>query len=206
MIIDLGDIVIDKVKGLPWVDKYAGIVKNLSFNSIDKDGKKVKKTFPAYCRTSWEECESGRYTDLIPDNAKKSVMYLEDKGVRFIKKDGRRYIWRASMNLVAWLNLEKLGSTTCSYSAVALTGILSKLPETPFNNGNYQLIQINAIGQEPKSNNPFSKYSYDETVQQFLMYPYDFFVLAIEVEFSLTKACLTAPPLGPDLSCENTSS
>lgn len=206
MIVDLGDIVIDKIKTLPWLDKYAGIVKNLSYNSIDKEGKKVKKTFPAYCRTSWEECETGRYTDLIPDSSKKSVVYLEDKGVRFVRKDGRRYVWRASMNLVAWLNLNKLGSTSCSYSAIALTGILSKLPETPFNVGNYQMININPVGQEPKINNPFAKFSYDETVQQFLMYPYDYFVLLIEVEFSTNKACLTAPALGPDTSCDNQNS
>lgn len=210
MIVGIGDIVIDKINTLPWLDKYAGIVKNLSYLSVDKEGKKVKKTFPASCRMTWEECEAGqdtgRYKDLIPDSSKKSLLYLEDKGVRFLRKEGRRYVWRASMNMVGWLNLPKLGSTSCSYSSIALTGILSKLPETPFNVGNYQMIQINAVGQEPKTNNPFAKFSYDETIQQFLMYPYDYFVLLIEVEFSTNKACLTAPSLGPDTSCENTQS
>lgn len=201
MIVDIGNIIIDKIKDLAFIDKYAGVVKVITMKDPSA-GAASKKTFPVVCNIDLTECNKGkRYLDLCPDNTKKSVMYLEDTGLRFVQKQGNRTYWKASYNLVCWLNLKLLGQTTCSYSAVALGAILNKFPVQPFPSGNYNLVNIQLIGQQPKTVNPFSKYSYDETVNQFLMFPYDYFLAAIDVDFMIDVRCFELPALPPEVNC-----
>lgn len=196
----IGNIVIDQVKDLPFIDKYTGVVKVLKYADTSS-GSKVIKSFPAACTTTLDECESGRYKDYTPDESKKSITYLEDTGLRVVGREGNYLLFEANYDLVSWLNLPKLGFTDCSYSGTAILGILKKLPARPFNSGNYHLIDIQFVSQRPKSVNPFAKYSYDETVMQFLMYPFDYFVLALRVTFRVDMRCITIASLTPPVDC-----
>jgi hypothetical protein len=197
MIVDLANILISKLLPLPFIDKYAGLVQVMEYG----DNGKTKK-YPAAVQSVLYECGSGRYEALTPDSNKKSVLYLEETdGLRFQKKQGYRSFFKGSFNLVCWLNIPKLGYEGTSYSGIAIQGILSLLPITPFNNGIYSQIKIQVTGQNSKSFNPFEKYSYDVKVNQFLMYPYDYFVLPIDIEFAVDTRCLTAAPLGTPIGC-----
>jgi hypothetical protein len=200
MIIEIGDIIIDKIKTLPFIDKYAGVVKPIKYKATTKGA--VEKTFPAACRTTFAECESGRYLDLVPDSSKKSVVYLESGPARLISRSGPISKWQASYDLIAWLNMPKLGFEGCSYSSIAIMGILDKLPDVPFNIPNkYQQVKITVTGERSKGEDPFLKYKYDETVKQYLMYPYDHFGLNLTVDFNVDKRCVTTAPVGTEIEC-----
>ena len=203
MTIDIGDIIINRLATLPWLDKYVGVVKTLSYQGQDSLGKTIIKRMPVSCRTSQNQCSSGTYIDLCPDNKKKSIFFLKDNGVRFVSKDGDKYYWRASYNAVGWLNLPKLGYENCNYSGVAITGILSKFPSSPFQEigSIYQRVMINVDGQLSQNTNPFSEYTFPEEITQYLMYPYEAFVLPITVDFMINKSCLSALPLGQPIAC-----
>src|SRR4051812_33765117 len=97
MIVDIGNIIISKIATLPFMDNYAGIIKVLSYREGKSKG--AVKTFPASVNTTIEQCE-GRYTDLLPDSSKKSVLFLEDRGTRLVRKEGKRMFFRGSVNLV----------------------------------------------------------------------------------------------------------
>lgn len=197
MIVDVGDIIISKINTLPFIDKVAGVVRVASF----KDGKTTKK-YPISCRTSFDDCLKGkRYFDLCPDSSKKSVLYLEGLPLRQTKKEGNYIYFTAQYNLICWLNLPKLGFTGCSYSASAIQALYKKLSINRFNSANYHYVDINILGQQPKDVDPFSKYSYDETVNQYLLYPYDFFVLTINVDFQFDSRCLKIESLNPAIDC-----
>ena len=202
MNIEIGEIIIDKISSLPFLDKYAGVVKTIMYQSAKKDGIGFdKKTFPASCRASLEDCENGKYSDLTPNSFKASVLYLEDKGTRVIKRQAGRTYWKSSYDLVAWLNLPRLGFSDCNYTGIAISGIISKFPTVPFNEDIFNQISINVTGQNPQNQNPFSKYSYDESIMQYLMYPYDYFVLNIEVDYMVTQACLSVLPIDTPITC-----
>lgn len=202
MIGQIGNIVIDQFKNLPFVDKYAGVVKSITYNEKNGTAGTIKKIFPAACTLTATECENySRYLDLCPDSSKKSVMYLEDTGLRLTKREGNYLYFSVQLNLVVWLNMPKLGYTGCSYSAIAIIDIIKSIPQRPFNSGNYHQVSINFATQQPKSLNPFSKYSYDETVNQFLMYPYDYFVLALNIDFKMDLRCLEITPIDSEIDC-----
>lgn len=199
MVNEIGEIIIGYIKQLPFVENISGVVKQISY----KTETGVKKTFPASCILTAEQCKTGDYKDLCPDNSKKSIIYLEDKGARLIKKEGPMYFWRASFDLVCWLNLPALGFSDCSYSAIAIMAILSKLPGSPVpSNGIYSRLNYIPVGEVTKAQNPFAKYTYDETINQFLMKPYDYFVLNIDVEYCIDKRCLTAQSINPLIPCK----
>ena len=199
MISALGNILIDKIKDLSFIDKYAGVVRVIKMKSTE--GKII--SFPADCKTTFDECSKGkRYLDLCPDSSKKSLVYLEDTtGLRQIKKEGAIQSYNAQLNLIGWLNLPKLGVEECSYSALAIAAILKKLSIPRFNDGIFHYIDIKIIGQQPKTLDPFSKYNYDETINQYLMYPYDYFVLALDVDFNFDTRCLKDAMLNEPLNC-----
>lgn len=200
MNVDIGEIIIQRLSVLPWLDKYAGVVKTIAYK--DKDGGKTKK-FPAAVQTEIiEGCDSSRYQELCPDSSKKSVLFLEDGGSRFIKKVGPICEWESSFELVCWLNLPLLGHAGSSYSATAIHGIINNLPAQPINVPNkYQRIFITPTQQRDKNYNPFSKYSFDETVNQHLLYPFDYFVLGLDVTFNVDTRCITNPALNSPITC-----
>jgi len=203
MITDLGVIIIDRIQDLPFMDKYAGIVRVLNYKDFSKDGSSfTRKTFPVDCQTSFDECNKNkRYLDLCPDSSKKSVIYLEDNGIKPVRSEGPWVYWTASIDLVAWLNLPKLGTDSCSYSSIVQQGLLSKLLVSGLNVDNYNMINIDLANIKPKSVNPFVKYSYDETINQFLMYPYDYFVMGLEFNFRMNKKCFKVEPLNTPIDC-----
>lgn len=204
MLNDIGEIIVGRISNLPFIDKYAGVVRVISRDDVDSNQKPVKKIFPASCKNPIpEECDFSRYFDLCPDSSKKSVLYLEDNGVRFKSIDGNKVYFIAQFDLVCWLNLPLLGKEECNYSAKIILAIINKLigKGVPFQSGIYQRIFIKPIGEKSKSQNPFSKYTYDLEKNQYLVYPFDWFVLLLEVEFMIDSRCADEIILNEPLEC-----
>lgn len=191
---EIADIVLGKISGLEWVDRYAGMVRPYVIHQPGIDGKAIKKTFPVSCNVTDEDCVlNGTYKDLIPDSKYKSLLYFEDLGINIIGSD-RSYInCQSNIKLVCWLNGKKLGYDGCGISAVAVMSILKVFAGmfNPFNEGNFVKIKISAISEMVKDNAIFSKYSYDEAQTQYLAMPYDFFALNLKVDFSIPFNCIT---------------
>lgn len=191
MINDIGNIIIEKISALTWLDKYTGVVKIAQYNQPTEDGRVIKKSFPISCKDSDPDCSViSKYQEFCPDNKKKSVLFLEDKYVRFVKREGDLFFFQASYDMVAWLNIPLLGESQCSISSLALLSVFSALPSIPFSSGVYQRVSISPLGQESKARNPFAKYSFDESINQFLIYPYDYFILPINVDFVVNRKCI----------------
>lgn len=188
---EIGDIIKDKLSALTFIEKLAGVVKTITISGQDKDNRVYKQSFPVACNMSFEDCTNGsRYQDLVPNSKLKSIVYLEDQGIRKNGVNGANTVYVASFLLVGWLNLKKLGESSCSISGLVVASILKTLNVQPFNEGIYQRIRIEDLGQNPQSNIPFNKYSYDESKTQYLMYPFDYFSIPLQVTFELNTACV----------------
>lgn len=194
MNVDLADIVLNLVKDLPWVDKYAGMTRTVVQTQVGDGTKPVKKYFPVACNVTDSDCvKQGTLRDLVPDINYKSVMYFEDNGTRVLGSEGPFINMQSNIRLVAWLNGKMLGYNGCTISSIAVISILKNLYEQqgrPFNSGNFLKIQMNAVSQEVKTANIFSKYSYDESITQYLMHPFDYFALNLQINFSISHNCI----------------
>lgn len=205
---DIAEILRDKIETLPFVDRIAGLVKALTISEETDSGKK-RKTFPVACNVSQADCMAGAYQDLVPDSAKKSVIYFEEAGgTQMLGFDGPKMKFRSNLRLVGWLNLKKMGLTDCGWSSTAVLQIIRELSDytQPSNHNNKFIhLKITGISEAEKSAAIFSRYTYDETVTQYLIYPYDYFALNISVEFFVNKNCIEDAEI-PDIEIcdENT--
>lgn len=204
MITDIGNI-IKSYLTLPFIDKLGGVVRVITKTETDSSGRSIRKSFPVDCDVTNDDCLAGRYIDLVPNSKYMSVVYFEDEGVSIVDQNIRDFTFEASLKLVAWLNLKKLGKTACSNSALAYLSILKALPTRYFNqtiNGvPYSRILITPSGQDIKSPQIFSKYSYEEEKTQYLVYPYDYFAMDINVKFTVSKSCVPDWTNGEEIVC-----
>lgn len=205
MDVEVASIVKEYLSSLSFIDKLAGLVKTVTKTDLDKDNRPVKKTFPVACGVDFAQCiTNGKYTDLVPNSKIGCMVYLEDNGgVRLIGRNGKNYRFNASYRLVSWINSKKLGYENCSITAQMILSIISALPENPINEGIYQRLLVEVLGQDPKSYVPFSKYSYDEDKTQYLMHPFDYFSLPIEVTFEINPACAAEFIKQTEINCNN---
>ncbi len=187
----------------PFIDKLAGVVKTVT-RTVNSGNTSIKKTFPVACGVTFSECNnSSVLTDLVPNDKLGCIVYFEDLGVRFLEEAANKKKWKASYRLVGWVNNKKLGIEHCSVTGNIINTITNQFPANTFNvtDSIYQMCSIEVLGQDPKSLNPFSKYSYDEDKTQYLMTPFDYFSLQIDVNYSIDRRCVTPFAKQTEINC-----
>lgn len=180
---------------LNFVDKIAGMVRpmvKVDVIELEDDRQMiVRKVFPVACNVTARQCEEeGMYTDLVPDDKYRTIIYFEDRGSKFIDRARDRMNFISQLRLVCWMNLKHFNTTECSLSAPIIAKIVSSLPTIYENSGNYQNILVEVSGVVPKTQDIFSFYTYKEETNQYLLYPYDYFALDLNVKFSINKNCI----------------
>ena len=203
MNVEIADIIKGKIDTLPFVDRITGLVKAISYKENKGEKGIITKTFPVGCGVTHADCLKGKFTDLIPNSAYKSIIYFEDGGVIPASNNQQTFAFESRLKLVCWLNMQKLGKTSCGISGLALGAILKQLPTNYFNEGSFDRIQIQMTGEDIKAASIFSKYTYDETETQYLMYPYDYFAMNFVTKFTLNKSCIDSFVNGTAITCND---
>lgn len=191
----IANIIKNHISGLDFIDKIAGLVSACTFDIVVRDKENnpttVQKTFPIACCLT-EKCTiETAYQDLMPNSDYKTVIYFEDKGVSWVKTEGRYKHYTSNVRLVCWINVAKiLGDTckegdTCTLSTHLITEIIRSLPEFPGHHNPFNMVFSEVTSQEVRSPSIFSTYTYDEKHSQYLMYPYDYFALDIQTSFAI---------------------
>lgn len=184
----------DEIASLPFADKIAGVVRVATYKESGDDYSAVK-SFPVACDLTAEQCKT-RQRELCPDSAKKSVIFFEDGGCDFLKKEGKFLHFQSTLRLLCWLNLKRIGSTQCTVSAIAIANIINKLPETFFSTGGLSKCKVTRVSEAPKSSAIFGNYTFDENSTQYLLHPFDYFRLDITTEFAINPACIDELTIG----------
>jgi len=183
------------IEDLSFVDKIAGLVSTQYMNITNESGVKVQKSYPVACDVTAEDCKEGAYNDLAPDSKYKTVIYFEDEGLSFKERKGKFSCYTSNLKLVCWINVALLygelcpDGVPCTASAAIIRQILCALPEHPVLISPYSNFYPVVTSQDIRSNSIFSKYTYNETQTQFLMYPFDYFALNIQTNFCVCMDC-----------------
>jgi hypothetical protein len=209
------------VSNLPWAERVGGlaiVAKQPIMTTIEGEQRKTgENLFPITNdlegRTCWE---SGRYFDLLPGSAYKSVIYFEQlREVRFsddlLQVDKfRRFSWTGQIRLVCWLNLKKFGWENTGLADLCLADLVSIIlaneRKVPFgrivvDNEMFTNAYLDIrIGGEPirDGNVIFSRYSVSEVANN-LLYPFEFFALDLDFIFSVGRNCITKPEILTEL-------
>jgi hypothetical protein len=187
----IANILRTRIQNLNFVDKISGMVHSITMDILDKDNKSVKKVFPVSTDITADQCKTGRYQDLVPNSKYNSIIYFEDGGTGLSYKAKNRAYFSSKLILVCWLNLKKLQE--CNINVISdqcILAIVAQMPEFPISDGIYREINIKAISETVKSSSIFGKYSYDETINQYLLWPFDYFSLQFNIEFWVNLSCV----------------
>lgn len=182
---------------LPFIDVYAGLVQTVQYKQTDANDNPITKRMPvSYDTNLAADCGSPEKA-LTPDSKKKGIVYFEDNGgvstVRELSKGRKMY--KANLLLVCWLNRKRISDD--SYAVIgknAYDAIVAKLQSNlaPSELANLK-VSINRFRQDP---NIFAKYSYDETILQYLRPPFEYF--AIEISASFVSTCINEININPN--------
>lgn len=201
----IAEIIRAPIATLPFIigGKSAGLVVPITVSEL-VDSKTVNKTFPVGCGVTQSEClGAGKLTELMPNSNYNSVSYFEDLGVNIVGEENHYFDFESRLKFVCWLNKKKLGTTSCSVSALAIGAILKVLPNPNFNSTPFTRIIVTMVGQDIKSNAIFSKYTYNEQQTQYLMHPYDYFAITLKTTFRLPYQCIDEWVSGLPINCDN---
>lgn len=190
----IANIILGEIDSLTWLDKYAGLVRSVTTKTTNGD----RQTFPYAINVVTGDCDLTTRTDLVPNSAYKSVLYFEEFGSSTITKDPqtKAYNVTTELRIVAWLNGEKIQWN----SEQAFTSIWKLLSELHpyFESGDYKRIRITNIVQEQKTPAIFSRYTYDETLTQYLMHPHDYMSMVLTVVYMTSPDCFTETEVNLD--------
>lgn len=203
MTTEIADILKGYITGY-FVDRLAGKVRTVRFKAEKDGGGSTVQTYPVACNVSASDCvNNNSYQDLVPNSGKRSVVYFEDNGgMRMTGKVRGRQMYEADLRLVVWLNLKLLGQTDCNYASSVYGHVTGLLPMQPVNTGSFSLFKVSGISMPNQDASIFSKYTYDETVNQYILFPYDYFAMDIKVSFGIRPDCLPAIGEGDVSDCE----
>jgi len=174
-----------------FVDKIGGLVQTAYQTITDENGIKVQKAYPITCNFTADDCKTGVYNDMTPDSKYKTVIYFEDGGVTFNQRQGIFVCYTSNLKLVCWINIPLIYGETCpdgipcTEAANIIKKILCCFPETPVYATPFSRFFPVITNEEIRSNSIFSKYTYNEKQNQYLMYPFDYFALNIQTTFCI---------------------
>lgn len=177
-----------------FADVIAGMVQTVQYDTNDGDGRKVIQKMPYSTDVVLApDCHIGLERALVPDSSKRGIAYFEDLGINFVeRKSNGHQFFKSRLMLIVWMNKSRLvGDKYVDISTFAITQAIQSMKiDTIENVGNFSRFQVKANRIPLQDNNIFSRYSYDERINQYLMPPFDFFGLELEINFSVHPNCV----------------
>ena len=192
---EIAEILRDRIKDLPFIDVCAGLVQTIVVAN-DPNNEKRRFSFPMSYDVDTSagqgsSCYVGKERDLMPDSSKKSIFYFEDMGISPAKVFGRPG-FQSTIRLVGWINRSRLlGDKYINVSTFAMSAIVGRLArKNPINIGNMKMLSV-TVGTIPRQDaSLFSRYSYDESVTQFLMPPFECIGIDFICKYIVKDNCL----------------
>lgn len=185
MIEPIISIISSNIKELPFIERHGGLVRTARRYTII-DGQPYEEVFPVSMDVDGNCFENGKYLDLAPNSAYKSVSYFEQRGPVTVDCDDNYFKFTAPVSFVCWMNMKKIGSSNqiaYVYESLALDTIRKTI-----NISKYKAIVIDIESLHPKNEGVFQKYNYSDRLDLFL-YPYDFFSINFTIKFRMLMGC-----------------
>jgi len=170
-----------------WIDRQGTILKILAREENGKVGK-----YPVSLNYLKKTCEAGDYISLIPDSRYRSISFWTTSGGNISKSFGMIDV-QVTLRLVVWVN-HKLINQAVNVDDLMLS-VIKDIPENIGISGDFSKIRTRLINAGKE--NIWTNFSLKEEDKQFLLYPFDWFTLDYQVNYSFHQNCLNDINLNP---------
>lgn len=179
--------------GLPFVDSISGLAQRVVTKEPTGEGTTTTKAMPvSYDNSPAQGCSISKEKALIPDSSRRGLLYFEDRGAAIGDGVGGGIGFTSGLTLVCWMNRERLvDDSYTELSAYCVAKILHKLNTHKYaTEGMFQRFMVRPGRVLPQDAGVFARYTYDETVTQYLRPPFEFFALELSVDYVLHPNCI----------------
>jgi hypothetical protein len=189
--------------GLPFVQDMAGLVQTVEYRETNSDGNPVTKRMPvSYDTNIVPGCIISPEIAMVPDSNKKGLLYFEDLGCSYVDRvSGGALKYQSRLVLVCWMNRARItGDHYDEITAPALMQVIKKLrPGKLGNEGIFSRFSVTVGRILPQDKAIFSRYTYDESITQYLRPPFEFFGMEVLTSFAVHPDC--AAPIAEGTAC-----
>lgn len=198
-------VLMTRLLDLPYIDKYGGVVQVIQ-KLIPTDGEKVvvKRIPISAVHEAPANCNLTEATNIhfLPESKLKGMLYFEDGGsvIDGTKRHTGLTFWRSRLRLVVWLNQKLIKETfDIELASQAMNEMITLLCLPPANIEVLKNFSVKVASVPPATSAIFSDYDYNEKETQFLMPPFDFFAIDLDVFFGIPKGCVVPVTLAENL-------
>jgi len=196
------------ITGLPFIERWGGAAFPITFPSAYEDPEtggitSLRQAFPISCSLPGDCNDPGYYQKLLPDDAYKSVAWLEDRGTGQVQSDNMNtFSVRQDVRLPVWLNLQRIGDLSCgAHVPMMLAAVKALQGQRIRYQPSYMEIPatISVTGVRVLPHDPaavFGPYFYAIQPRLFVN-PFSFFGLELEVQADFSNKCLCLPEYEP---------
>lgn len=192
----------DQIATKHYADLVTGVV--MSYTRKTESGKRF--VYPGVTSGyGLPTCDTPEIFEVAPDSSRKSIFFFEDlTGEQVVKYEGNFIYFRATVRLIGWLNLAKLGLTGQGWGTKIMLDILSTIPDGVINIPEHH---INAgsiiVGSTlPRGQGIWAGYSVFRDRKDFLHETrHDHFAVNLELTWRMSKACLASIPQNDPTDC-----
>ena len=194
---------------LCWVEKYCGLSRIAKREVHTRDGGFEKQSYPVSCKIGADDCwNKGRYKDLVPDSKYASIVYWEQVGDMPITnmERSKRMHKRVDveLNLITWLNLQKLGKDQCSFCTEAFLDLIANLNGAKVDGiSNYISnisVEVRGMNSLKTTQSIINQYSYG-SVERLFYFPYEFCSFKVRLSWIVNTACIPEIECGEPIEC-----
>jgi hypothetical protein len=185
-------ILLSRLTDAAYLDRTSGIVQVLRrMDQISQDGPLIEKRIPyAHDASLIDNTVSGNA--MIPNSAFKSCLYFEDQGISKVSAGTRGITYDSRMRLVCWMNMRlAFGDYNTAKTALVMADIISRLTTVRnFNSGFFSTLNCSVTNIPAQNAAIFQDYDYSEVEAQYMMPPFDFFALELNIRFTVPQECI----------------
>lgn len=183
----LASILKTKLAALNYFERTAGLVQKIEM-AAPADGSASSQIlkFPISADITFLTARrENLLLDLIPNSSSRGVAYFEDKGSKVLEK-GK---YQSSLRLICWYDGKQFYQDPILYEPVVMANVIAAISGQRYNADPFAGLYVKA-GAIVSDASIFSPYSYDEKTTQYLMPPYSFFAVDLELEYRINTSCL----------------
>lgn len=197
---ELSVILLNKLGTPYYLDRTSGLVQTFERVIESDGGAAVTKRIPVSSFATFQECTANPQAQIsmVPNSKFKSVLYFEDNGITgpTMVRAGAEYLSR--VRLVCWLNTKLIaGQSNMGLTTMIISDIIKKLSGNPFNSSPFTKIAVKIGSIPPQDKSIFSKYDYSEKETQYLMAPFEYFALDLNVTYTIPFGCVDDSIINP---------
>ena len=204
MIKRIGHEIAERIRNMEWADRVSGVVVPYEFTTSDQRKMRV----PVSCDVSGKECTEEQLVQLLPDQRRRSVIFIEDRsGARRIGEQGPYVKFQGILRIVGWVNTEQIGADDgcdgCNTAYRISQEIYGLLPSrnTNLEDCNIVALNIDHYGYEKTGDSPWKEYQIGEERRSLILPPFEHFSMDLVAQWMVHQKCLASVVVNDPTGC-----